>query len=191
MPRRAAPSQALASRLDAMESRLRRLEGTPASRDAARMRTRYWILEGLRARSGRSVSRPGGGRIGYAGIALTPGQARYQWQGEHEVGQLMGMDWEDLARVFAALGHRVRLEILKAMLRGVEEAGELRKTPGIGTIGQLYHHLRELQAAGWVRQRQRSCYVVVPDRVVCVLLMIGIVTGPDSTRSQAARAGTR
>jgi hypothetical protein len=48
----------------------------------------------------------------------------------------------------------------------------------IGTMGQLYHHLRELQATGWVRQRQRSRYLVVPDRVVCVLLMVGIVTGP-------------
>jgi DNA-binding HxlR family transcriptional regulator len=60
----------------------------------------------------------------------------------------------------------VRLDIVRALIHGVHDVSELQRQPGLGTSGQLYHHLRELQAAGWVRQHERSRYLVVPDRVV-------------------------
>jgi hypothetical protein len=57
--------------------------------------------------------------------------------------------------------------------------GELQRLPGLGTSGQLYHHLRQLQAAGWIRQVQRNHYVVVPDRTVAVLVMLAAASMPE------------
>ena len=171
----------VSQRLDVLEARLRQLEG--ATRRASRARPaapdRGWLLEGLRARiPARRGKRPPG-RLGYGGIVHTPFGAHYEWRGEHAVDELLGIEWSEIARAFGALGHRVRLDIVRALIRGVHDVSELQRQPGLGTSGQLYHHLRELQAAGWVRQHERSRYLVVPDRVVAVLLMVGIVMGPD------------
>lgn len=169
-------------RLDALEARLRRLEGS--ARRVARGRgaapDRGWILEGLRAQlPARGKKRLPPGRLGYGGIVHTPYGAHYEWRGEHAVDELLDTEWSDMARAFGALGHRVRLDIVRALIRGIHDVSELQRQPGLGTSGQLYHHLRELQAAGWVRQHERSRYLLVPDRVVAVLLMVGIVMGPD------------
>jgi DNA-binding HxlR family transcriptional regulator len=180
MRRTGSTSQSLLGRLEALEGRLRRLEipGKPGSQRSTPV-DRDWILEGLRARLPARARERGPGRLGYAGIVQTPGGARYHWRGEHAVDRLLDAEWSEMARAFGALGHRVRLDIMRALIRGVNDVRELQKQPGLGTSGQLYHHLRELQAAGWVRQQERSRYLVVPDRVVAVLLMVGIVMGPD------------
>ena len=171
----------LGSRLDSLEARLRRLEGQArrTSRSRASTPDRGWLLEGLRSRIPTRGRKKPPGRLGYGGIVHTPFGAHYEWRGEHAVDELLETDWSEMARAFAALGHRVRLDIVRALIHGVHDVSELQRQPGLGTSGQLYHHLRELQAAGWVRQHERSRYLVVPDRVVAVLLMMGIVMGPD------------
>ena len=177
-------------RIAALEARLARLErglappaaAAPQSRDPRR----YWQLEGLRTRAaaepaprsgrGRAV---GGGRVGFAGLVDTGDGRHYEWQGERVVAAMLGEDWGAFAGSFAALGHRVRLELLRALLRGTREVAELQRLPGLGTSGQLYHHLRQLQAAGWIRQLQRNHYAVVPDRTVAALVIIATAMMPD------------
>ena len=45
-------------------------------------------------------------------------------------------------------------------------------TEGLGTTGQLHHHLRQLKAAGWLHQTGRGTYEVPARRVVPLLTMI-------------------
>lgn len=195
-PRRPAAPGGLTERLALLERRLRRLERSGDTRvPVASAPGRHPLFEVVRARAGRPPrAGRGGGLAGYAGVVYTPDGRTYHWQGEHPVERLLAMEWEALARGFAALGHRVRLELLRALLNGVHDAGALQKLAGMGTTGQLYHHLRELQATGWVRQQQRNRYMVVPDRVVCALIMVGALAGPDSPsppRTRAARTPRR
>jgi DNA-binding transcriptional ArsR family regulator len=179
----------LSRRLRAVERRLRRLEGaaprTSQAKDA--LPDTDWMLQGLSGRIPARGRARSAGRLGYAGIVRTPAGAQYRWRGEHPVGDLLAADWTECAPPLAALGHRVRLDIMRALINGVNEVRQLQRQPGLGTSGQLYHHLRELQAAGWVRQQERSRYLVVPDRVVATLLLIGVVMGPDHRAASTVR----
>ena len=74
--------------------------------------------------------------------------------------------------MLAALGNPVRLEIVRRLLLGEVTVQQLQEMPELGTTGQLYHHLRELQAAGLVMQRRRGRYGVAPDKVVPSLIII-------------------
>lgn len=40
------------------------------------------------------------------------------------------------------------------------------------TSGQLYHHLRQLVSAGWLRATSRGSYAVPPDRVIPLLTIL-------------------
>jgi DNA-binding HxlR family transcriptional regulator len=193
MRRTASSDAALLRRLRAIEQRLKRLEGAGprASRRTADAQDLGWMLEGLRARIAMRGRKRSAGRLGYAGIVETPAGSRYAWRGEHPVEDLLAADWSECAPSLAALGHRVRLDILRALIGGASEVSQLQRQPGLGTSGQLYHHLRELQAAGWVRQQERSRYVVVPDRVVATLLLMGVVMGPEPGASAPPRKGKR
>jgi hypothetical protein len=42
----------------------------------------------------------------------------------------------------------------------------------LGTSGQLYHHLRQLVSAGWLRSSGRGHYSVPGDRVIPLLVII-------------------
>ncbi len=175
----------LAARVAALEARLRGLErdARPAGRrspevdsGSAERGTAEWVVAGLRARVRRPRS-GAGGKVAFGGAVFLGYGAHYEWQGDREVAGLLAGDWEDAAVAFAALGHRVRLEIVRALLAGVHEVADLAKVPGMGTSGQLYHHLRQLQAGGWVRLQQRNRYVLVPDRAVAALILVGALRG--------------
>jgi DNA-binding transcriptional ArsR family regulator len=85
---------------------------------------------------------------------------------------VLSAGWQDAAGVLAALGSPVRLEILRRLLLGGETVQELQEIPELGTSGQLYHHLRDLQAAGLVVQRSRGRYRVAADKVVGCLIVV-------------------
>jgi DNA-binding transcriptional ArsR family regulator len=134
---------------------------------------RYWALARLAERTGPEFEHDGvGGSLLYAGRATTPGGGDLIWQAERPLPGVMAEGWEDAAGVLAALGHPVRLEIVRRLLLGGETVHELQEIPELGTSGQLYHHLRELQFAGLVTQRRRGRYGVAPDKVVQSLIII-------------------
>ena len=82
-------------------------------------------------------------------------------------------DWEQLAPRLAALGHPVRLALLNAALAGTQEVGALAAAAGVGTTGQLYHHIRELTAAGWLMAERRGAWVVPEAQVAPLLALLG------------------
>ncbi len=81
-------------------------------------------------------------------------------------------DWSDAAESFAALGHPVRLRLLREILGGLRTAAELAALDDVGTTGQIYHHLRQLTGAGWLHTSERGRYEVPAGRVVPLLVVL-------------------
>ena len=69
---------------------------------------------------------------------------------EAELDSHHAADWEELAT------EREGDEVLERM----------------GTSGQLYHHLRELEATGWLHSPQRGVYALRPERIVALMAML-------------------
>lgn len=92
-----------------------------------------------------------------------------EWRHEVPVAQVLSADWQGLAPRLAALGHPVRLAILRAVAAGTGEAGALQQAAGAATPGQFYHHLRELTATGWLVPGRRGHYTLPPGRAGALL----------------------
>lgn len=165
----------LQRRLAAIEARLHSLETGAAEqahapelpRAAARRDGALWVLDGLQRRLD-----PAQGGVVYAGRFCDAAGGELQWQIGRPQQDLLQEDWSELAPRLAALGHPVRLKLLQSLLQGISAVSELAAQPGMGTSGQLYHHLRELEAAGWLHVPQRGSYAVRPERVIPLLAML-------------------
>jgi hypothetical protein len=168
-------AEELADRLAGLEERVRRLEQGPARPAAAppdaggsaTIRDRFWALEGLKERLPE-----GGGAVLFTGVVPLPGGSWYEWQSGSGTGELLQADWSGLSAALAALGHPVRLLLLRQVLSGTGTVAELQAQGELGTSGQLYHHLRQLVSAGWLRVAARGRYAVPPDRVVPLLVVL-------------------
>src|SRR5215831_3720859 len=169
------PDPGLATRMSDLERRVALLEGHRGERRPPPIvdTETFWALARLAERTGPEFERDGvAGSLLYAGRATTPGGGDLIWQAEHPLPGVMAEGWEEAATVLAALGSPVRLEILRRLLLGGGTVQELQEIPGLGTSGQLYHHLRDLQAAGLVTQRRRGRYGVAADKLIPALIII-------------------
>lgn len=166
----------LAVRVRELERRVALLEGGRAAPPPPRPAVdpeRFWALARLAERTGPAFDRGGvAGSLLYAGRATTPGGGDLIWQAEHPLPDVLAEGWDEAAVVLAALGSPFRLEIIRALLLGRGTVQELQEIPGLGTSGQLYHHLRDLQSVGVVTQRRRGRYGVAGDKVVPCLIII-------------------
>ena len=63
-----------------------------------------------------------------------------------------------VAQILSVLGSEVRLAILRHLLEAPKTAAEIVAEVGLKTTGQAYHHLRELERAGYVQQRAGGRY---------------------------------
>ena len=100
----------------------------------------YWALEGLRTR----VAGVEGGAVLFTGTVDLPTGEHYDWQYGLTVENLMDDDWATWAGTLGALGHPARLLLLRRVLAGVRTTADLAADEGLGTTGQIYHHLRQL-----------------------------------------------
>jgi transposase-like protein len=66
----------------------------------------------------------------------------------------------------------VRLRLVQLLLNGMGAVADLAAQPGMGTSGQLYHHLRELEATGWLHSSQRGRYALRPERIVALMAVL-------------------
>jgi len=169
------PDPGLAARMSDLERRVALLEGHRGERPPSPIvdSETFWALARLAERTGPEFEQNGvAGSLLYAGRATTPGGGDLIWQAEHPLPGVLAEGWEEAAAVLAALGSPVRLEIIRRLLMGGETIQELQEIPDLGTSGQLYHHLRDLQAAGLVTQRRRGRYGVATDKVIPALIII-------------------
>lgn len=162
-------------RLDELEARVAALEGNSHPTSSATplgTAETFWALEGLRERTPPDTS----GTVLFTGLVELPTGEHYEWQQAQLVDELAGrdvdQDWTVAAATLAALGHPVRLALLHAVLHGTRTAADLTGLDGMGTTGQVYHHLRLLTGAGWLRATARGHYAVPPDRVVPLLAVL-------------------
>ncbi|MCR2793000.1 winged helix-turn-helix domain-containing protein [Microbacterium sp. zg.Y625] len=109
------------------------------------------------------------GVVMIVGSLTLPTGAPVAWQEGAPTQGLLEADWSEHAAAFQALAHPVRLELLRRILTGTTTTAELAGIDSLGTTGQLHHHLRQLIAAGWVRQSARGTYEVPAARVVPLL----------------------
>jgi hypothetical protein len=158
---------ALATRLEALEARVAALEGGSAARgEAPTLPADLWALSGFKAR----VDEPGG--VLFTGAVTLPTGEHVEWQEARPLDVLLEDDPTEVAAKLSALAHPVRLMLLTAVLRGTRTATALAAEDHVATSGQLYHHLRQLVAAGWLRTTGRGRYAVPADRVVPLLTLL-------------------
>jgi hypothetical protein len=173
-------------RLQAIEARLAALETRQSSHkseshalaSAAKLTMsddRYWALNELNRQSAATpIDR---GAVLYAGTVSLPSGAQYVWQRQDSTRTLLESDWRDLSETIAALAHPVRLSILKHALGNDRSTQDFMALPEMGTTGQLFHHIKALQDAGWLRSLQRGHYGVPGERVVPLLAILAAARG--------------
>lgn len=109
-------------------------------------------------------------------------EQRLQWGQSLALQPIFAASPELLAQLFAALSSPHRVIILRTLCEGPRTSQQLQELLGMGSAGQLYHHLKELLAAGLLIQRGRSAYTLEPTKVipVCMALMMAFfLTTPD------------
>lgn len=126
---------------------------------------KFWALNGLKARAA------GAGAVLFTG-SVSVDDEPVEWQQGVSADSLLEADWTVASETLAALGQPVRLILLQQVLRGTHSAAELGELDGVGTSGQLYHHLRQLVSAGWLRTVGRGRYEVPTTRVVPLLVVM-------------------
>lgn len=159
-------------RLERLEAKVAELERARSSLQAKSTSPDpdvFWALTGLKERSGQS------GMVLFTGSVSLPGGERADWQQAHPADELLADDWSQAAGAMAALGHPIRLLLLREILHGARTVAELGTHEQLGTTGQLYHHLRQLVAAGWLRATARGQYAVPAERVVPLLVALAAV----------------
>jgi hypothetical protein len=108
------------------------------------------------------------------------GSREYRWDQQGNVETLLSQDDDMASRLLAAIGHRQRLAILKAILNKPTTAAVLVSTLDLGTTGAAYHHLHVLQSADLITQENRGVFVVQPHRVSAIY---AILAGIESASS--------
>ncbi|MEV6474540.1 helix-turn-helix domain-containing protein [Streptomyces sp. NPDC051657] len=132
----------------------------------------FWALDGLKQQLAEVGEAAADGGVLYTGSVRLPTGESYEWQYGALTEALFDGDWEDAADSFAALGHPVRLRLLREILGGLRTTAELAALDELGTTGQIYHHLRQLTGAGWLHAAGRGRYEVPPVRVVPLLVVL-------------------
>ncbi|NJP68876.1 winged helix-turn-helix transcriptional regulator [Streptomyces sp. ventii] len=172
----------LAERLTALTERVAALEAVavdaspPAPTGDLPDPDAFWALHRLRSELAELGEADGGVMI-VGTVAAGPSGGRAEWQQAFGTAALLESDWTSLADTVAALGQPVRLRLIQGLLAGRSTVAELVELDGVGTTGQIYHHLRQLVAAGWLQAAGRGRYEVPPHRLVPLLVTLGAARG--------------
>ena len=166
----------LEARLAELERRVSALEGERPAAPPADLPDAFWALTRLQQ------DYPEGALL-FAGHVHLPTGEHWRWKEMAQTPDLLAADWEGAAPLLAALGHPLRLAILRAVLHGQHTTAELQADPNLAAGGKLYHHLRDLQAGGWLLLQGRGQYTVPAERVLPLLVILRAAGG---LRAQAA-----
>ena len=150
-------------RIDALEERLAALEARVGAA-GPRYADEFWALRGLQERLGEQSA------VLFTGSVTLPTGEHLEWQEAVATDPLLEADPTAAVDALSALAHPVRLQLVHKVLHGRRTVPELSE--GLGTTGQLYHHLRQLVAAGWLATSGRGRYEVPPTRVVPLLTLL-------------------
>lgn len=132
--------------------------------------------------TGKTVAAPGGGHgahgeeedeptVVYAGSGQF-GARRMAIRQRKTLGEVLSVTPESVAPVFAGLANPARIALLYALIDGPRTSQQLREVLDAGSVGQLYHHLRELLSAGLITQPARSKYAIAKGNLVPLCVQI-------------------
>ncbi|MFJ7327347.1 ArsR/SmtB family transcription factor [Streptomyces cyaneofuscatus] len=155
-------------RLSELEERVQ--SATPESGAEDASKEAYWALPKLR----EGLHEVARGGVIFAGSVVGPDGELVEWERSEATGSVLSSDWSEAAGALGALGHPVRLRLIQALAGGRTAVTELVELEGLGTTGQIYHHLRQLVSAGWLEATGRGRYRIPPSRLVPLL---AVVTG--------------
>lgn len=178
-PRPAGPTPTeLLDRLSALEARVAELESdrtvaaaTPRGRTPAAAPEEnhpedpFWALTSLKER----LPAPGGVLLTGA-VDVGAGHLEYQWARPTE--HLLETDWQQHAESVAALGHPLRMAILRRLLDGEHTVAQLVAELELGSTGVAYHHLSALQVGGWVSSPRRGSWALPAPRAIPLLTIL-------------------
>jgi DNA-binding transcriptional ArsR family regulator len=145
-----------------------RIEDTLADLAARVARLEAREPQSLKAVLDDTLEPPERGRVVYSGLGPWADHA-VVWQMERAWDEVVAHEPEGVARTFAALSSPVRVRIIGALVDGPTPTAALAERIDVGTSGQLFHHLRDLLAAGLVHQPQRGVYAVRAQHVLPLL----------------------
>ncbi len=111
--------------------------------------------------------------ISYSGT-ITMDEGRGRWKpASKTLREVLAPDSGSLANILSSLGHKQRIEIIKSLLQEPKNAAELVKELGMGTTGQLYHHMKPLLHAGIIEQKERGgSYSISANKILPILLQL-------------------
>jgi ArsR family transcriptional regulator, arsenate/arsenite/antimonite-responsive transcriptional repressor len=140
----------LEQRLEALEARVAALEGSGAD---------------------RAPAEPSGSVVSYDGHLTEP--VELEWHIRADPVQVL--EFPDIPRtdVLAALGHPTRSAIVGQLAaRGPQSSAALQEAAGLGSPGQLYHHLKALTSSNLVEQDKRGSYRLRPQATIPALILL-------------------
>jgi len=110
----------------------------------------------------------------HAAATTDSGEATtFAWEtGTVGLAAIVDQDFDALARMLAAIGHRQRIAILNAILAKPSSANELVTQLGLGTTGAAYHHLKVLQNAELVTLQERGRFAVPAEKIGVILTIL-------------------
>jgi DNA gyrase subunit B len=105
-------------------------------------------------------------------------KSRYRWEPHgRDVKQLLDLDSDKVAKILSALGHKQRIDIIRAVLQQPLTGAELVDRLNMGTTGQLYHHIKALLGADLLTQEERGGNYTFPGhRTLPFLLLLAAVS---------------
>jgi DNA-binding transcriptional ArsR family regulator len=114
------------------------------------------------------------GTLRYAG-SIQIGERPFRFQQTLTIASIFEAEPEVFAQIFAALSSPHRVIILRTLCERACTAQQLQEVLGMGSSGQLYHHLKELMGAGLITQRERSsAYTIDPAKVVPICAALSV-----------------
>lgn len=98
--------------------------------------------------------------VGHFGALSIEGKPHSWWSIRYDdaVTKLTTNPDYKVAQILSVLGSEVRLSLLRHLLDAPKTAAELVAEVGLKTTGQAYHHLRELERAGYIDQKSGGRY---------------------------------
>ncbi|GAA4877866.1 helix-turn-helix transcriptional regulator [Saccharopolyspora cebuensis] len=136
-------------RVEALERRVAALEGTARA----------------------AAVEPSGGRVTYEGSIAEP--VELEWRIDVDPARVLALDHAPRTEVLSALGHPARASIVALLATsGPQTTQALQAEAGLGSTGQLYHHLKALTGCGLVDQDKRGSYRLRPQAVVPALVLL-------------------
>lgn len=113
----------------------------------------------------------GAGAVLYAGAGRGPGGPT-AFQMSRPWSELVEVNPTPVAHCMAALGSPQRVGIIQILLQGPATTAQITESLDEPSAGQLFHHLKELLAAGVVYRPSRGSYAIRTQHVVPLLTMI-------------------